>query len=63
MNKFVIEITTENDAYEYPNYLLEIESNLKAVIAKLKNEQEHGYIYDTNGNRVGAFEALDVNEE
>ena len=63
MNKFVIEITTENDAYEYPNYLLEIESNLKAVIAKLQKQQEHGYIYDTNGNRVGSFEALDVNEE
>jgi len=62
MNKFVIEINTENDAYEY-HFFCELEENLRTVIEKLQNHQEHGYIYDTNGNRVGSFEALDVNEE
>jgi hypothetical protein len=56
MSKFVIEINTDNAAYE-DDYYSEIIANLKSVISKVDSSVLEGTIRDTNGNKVGNFYA------
>jgi hypothetical protein len=53
-SKFIIEIKTDNSAYEQ-DYYSEVIANLKAVIEEIDSTNLNGFIRDTNGNRVGRF--------
>ena len=54
MSKFIIEIRTDNSAYEECFYD-EIIANLKSVISQVNTQGLEGIIRDTNGNKVGRF--------
>jgi hypothetical protein len=54
MSKFVVEIKTDNSAYEQ-DYYSEVIANLKAVIEEIDSTNLSGFIRDTNGNKVGRF--------
>ena len=56
MSKFIVEINTDNSAYE-DDYYSEIIANLKSVISKVDSSVLEGTIRDTNGNKVGNFYA------
>jgi hypothetical protein len=52
--KFMIEIRTDNSAYEQSFYD-EIIANLQLVIRMVDSQFKVGVIHDTNGNKVGKF--------
>jgi hypothetical protein len=54
MSKFMVEINTDNSAYE-TDYYEEVIANLKSVIANVDCSELNGIIRDTNGNKVGRF--------
>jgi hypothetical protein len=54
MMKFMIEIRTDNSAYE-ESFYDELIANLKLVINMVDSQQKEGVIRDTNGNKVGKF--------
>lgn len=54
MSKFMVEINTDNSAYE-TDYYEEVIANLKSVIANVDCSELNGIIRDTNGNKVGKF--------
>jgi hypothetical protein len=54
MVKFKIEIQTGNSAYQ-DDFRGELIENLHQVIEKIALGTGQGWIYDTNGNRVGVF--------
>jgi hypothetical protein len=56
MSKFIVEIKTDNSAYEQ-DYYSEVIANLKAVIEEIDSTNLNGFIRDTNGNKVGRFYA------
>ena len=57
MSKFLVEIKTDNSAYE-DDYYGEVIANLKSVIGKVDCSELDGIIKDTNGNKVGKFYSL-----
>ena len=57
MGKFIVEIKTDNCAYE-DDYYEEVIANLKGVIAHVDCSELSGIIRDTNGNKVGKFYTL-----
>ena len=57
MSKFIVEIKTDNSAYE-DDYYSEVIANLKSVISMVDSSELNGFIRDTNGNKVGRFYAL-----
>jgi hypothetical protein len=52
--KFMIEIRTDNSAYE-ESFYDEIVANLQLVIRMVDSQHKVGVIHDTNGNKVGKF--------
>ena len=52
--KFMIEIRTDNSAYE-ESFYDEIIANLQLVISMVDSQHKTGVIHDTNGNKVGKF--------
>ena len=52
--KFMVEIRTDNSAYEDCLYD-ELIANLKSVISMVDCQEQEGIIRDTNGNKVGKF--------
>ena len=54
MSRFVIEIKTDNSAYE-ESFYDEIIANLKSVIGMVDTQEQNGIIRDTNGNKVGKY--------
>ena len=60
MSKFIVEITTDNVAYE-DSYYDEIIANLKGVISHIDCSELSGIIRDTNGNKVGNFYTTEGN--
>jgi len=54
MSKFMVEITTDNSAYEDDLYN-EIIQNLILVSAEVDSTVLNGVIRDSNGNKVGKF--------
>ena len=60
MSKFIVEIRTDNSAYEY-SFHAEIIANLSQVCGQLNScetKRFNGIIRDTNGNKVGKFYTL-----
>ncbi len=56
MSKFIVEINTDNSAYE-DDYYSEIIANLTSVISQVDCSVLEGTIRDTNGNKVGKYYA------
>jgi hypothetical protein len=54
MSKFIVEICTNNAAYE-DSFYNEIIANLKSVSQQIDTQELSGIIRDTNGNKVGKF--------
>jgi len=54
MSKFIVEIKTDNSAYE-DRFYDEIIANLKSVSQQINTQELSGIIRDTNGNKVGKF--------
>ena len=57
MSKFIVEIRTDNSAYE-ESFYDELIANLKLVSNMIDSQQKSGIIKDTNGNKVGKFYTL-----
>ena len=57
MSKFIVEIRTDNSAYE-DDFYAEIISNLKNICVQVDSSHLEGIVKDTNGNRVGKFYCL-----
>ena len=52
---FKLEIETTNEAFDpYPEQ--ELAEILRNTVKVLMMGAEHGYLFDTNGNKVGHFE-------
>jgi hypothetical protein len=57
MSKFIVEIRTDNAAYE-EDFYDEIIANLKNICQQVDSSQLEGIVKDTNGNKVGKFYCL-----
>ena len=57
MSKFIVEIRTDNSAYE-DEFYDEIMDNLRSVISQVDTQEQNGIIRDTNGNKVGFFKSI-----
>lgn len=56
MEMFKLEIEMGNDAMQSSNAIADA---LTVVAEKLRNGRDGGYIFDYNGNRVGAFDMVE----
>ena len=60
MSKFIVEIRTDNSAYEY-SFHAEIIANLNQICGHINScdsNRINGTVRDTNGNKVGIFYTL-----
>lgn len=60
MRKFVLEIETNNAAFEHPGELPGLVRNVADFLSRGRTE---GGVMDSNGNTVGTFQFLDDEPE
>ena len=55
MKVFSVEIDMDNDAFSDGNHVDELREIFAQIADKMDRGFSNGYVFDTNGNRVGKF--------
>lgn len=61
-NEFTLKVRMDNAAFANGNNVEEVRRILESVSEKLDSGFLRGYVFDTNGNKVGTF-IMDYEEE